>query len=64
MEKDFCGMINIQTGDDFDWKRQRGTTDTADTGPAGDHTSGNGIYFLVIFNIIIISSSMILINVY
>ena len=63
MERDICGMINIQTGDDFDWKRHRGTTNTADTGPAGDHTSGNGIYFLIIFNIISSSSGKILINV-
>ena len=45
MEKDFCGMTNIQTEDDFDWGRHKGATDSAGSGQEGDHTSGNDIYY-------------------
>mgnify|MGYP000048885778 CR=1 FL=1 len=39
-ETSMCTWMNTQTGDDFDWLRQQGTTDTVSTGPRGDHTIG------------------------
>lgn len=44
--------VNVQ-GDDFDWTRNQGYTQTKDTGPMEDHTSGNGKYIIVIIIIII-----------
>ena len=35
--------------DNFDWKRHSGNTPSSSTGPAGDHTSGSGITFIVDF---------------
>lgn len=32
------------SGDDFDWSVNSGTTPSQDTGPIGDHTTGNGNY--------------------
>ncbi|MBN3307353.1 MLRP2 protein, partial [Amia calva] len=45
-ESDLCGWVQGAT-DDFDWERRAGPTDTPNTGPEADHTSGSG-YFLYI----------------
>ncbi|XP_033751988.1 MAM and LDL-receptor class A domain-containing protein 1-like [Pecten maximus] len=47
-EKDTCLWSNIQ-GDDFDWLRKRGRTQTQFTGPSSDHTTGGftGYYMFV-----------------
>ncbi|XP_053397241.1 MAM and LDL-receptor class A domain-containing protein 1-like isoform X1 [Mercenaria mercenaria] len=39
----FCNWMQYD-GDNFDWTLQRGPTETSDTGPEADHTSGNGQY--------------------
>lgn len=39
-ENDMCTWMNTVTGDNFDWLRKRGSTDTTGTGPSGDHTLG------------------------
>lgn len=39
-ENDMCTWINTATGDNFDWLRKQGSTDTTGTGPSGDHTLG------------------------
>ncbi len=36
-----------ETGDDFDWNIFSGSTASSNTGPEGDHTSGNGKYLYV-----------------
>ncbi|XP_078483559.1 MAM and LDL-receptor class A domain-containing protein 1-like isoform X2 [Ciona intestinalis] len=36
-----CGWVNRREGDDTDWTRHTGATDTENTGPSGDHTHGN-----------------------
>ncbi|KAH3887699.1 hypothetical protein DPMN_011718 [Dreissena polymorpha] len=37
-ETDTCDWTNSQTGDDFDWLRNRGSTTSQFTGPSSDHT--------------------------
>ena len=37
-EDDFCTYSNDQDGDDFDWERNSGKTDSIGTGPSKDHT--------------------------
>lgn len=41
-----CGWKNGQN-DEADWIRQKGPTGVAQSGPAGDHTSGNGNCFVL-----------------
>jgi len=36
------GMWSNTQDDNFDWTRNQGYTQTKDTGPMQDHTSGNG----------------------
>jgi len=44
LEKDvMCGWKQLTEEDDFDWTRQSGSTPSANTGPRGDHTHGNGM---------------------
>ncbi len=40
------GWYNVPngTGDDIDWRTHNGATGSANTGPTGDHTTGNGKY--------------------
>ncbi|XP_060565391.1 uncharacterized protein LOC132724541, partial [Ruditapes philippinarum] len=40
---DFCNWMQFD-GDNFDWDRGKGITETWYTGPNGDHTSGVGYY--------------------
>ena len=43
-ESNLCGWTNDRR-DDFDWRRRRGSTPTAGTGPSTDHTKGlHGMY--------------------
>ncbi|XP_069046931.1 MAM and LDL-receptor class A domain-containing protein 1 [Lepisosteus oculatus] len=45
-EADMCGWI--QGGaDDFDWERRSGPTESHNTGPVGDHTTGTGNYLYI-----------------
>lgn len=37
-----CGFVQ-NSGDDFDWTRNQGSTPSGGTGPSADHTSGNGM---------------------
>ena len=37
--------LNNWTGDDGDWLMWSGYTWSNNTGPQGDHTTGNGIYY-------------------
>ncbi|XP_033751987.1 MAM and LDL-receptor class A domain-containing protein 1-like [Pecten maximus] len=39
-EKGTCAWTNVQKGDDFDWLRSRGSTNSQFTGPTTDHTLG------------------------
>lgn len=38
-ENGLCGWTNDRQ-DDYDWRRHRGRTPTAGTGPSADHTKG------------------------
>jgi len=40
-EKDLCGWVQ-GASEDLDWERWNGSTEIPNTGPLGDHTSGNG----------------------
>jgi len=40
-EQDVCGWVNLREGDDTDWIRHTGATDSEHTGPDGDHTHGS-----------------------
>ena len=40
-EEGLCGWIQ-DTNDDFDWIWTKGGTPTDETGPDGDHTTGDG----------------------
>lgn len=40
-EIDMCGWVQGVT-DNFDWQRRSGPTETHNTGPTGDHTTGSG----------------------
>lgn len=41
-EEDLCGWVQGSTVD-FHWLRKSGPSETLNTGPAGDHTSGAGL---------------------
>ncbi|XP_067219288.1 MAM and LDL-receptor class A domain-containing protein 1 isoform X1 [Chanodichthys erythropterus] len=45
-EKDLCGWIQ-GAAEDLDWERWSGPTETPNTGPSGDHTSGKGYYLYI-----------------
>lgn len=45
-EEHLCRWIQGST-EDFLWLRKSGPTETVNTGPAGDHTSGTGIYLYI-----------------
>uniref|UniRef100_H2Y3P5 MAM domain-containing protein n=1 Tax=Ciona intestinalis TaxID=7719 RepID=H2Y3P5_CIOIN len=45
-EYDTCGWTNV-FDDSFDWTLNSGTTNTDNTGPSGDHTSGSGKYMYI-----------------
>ena len=40
-ETGFCELGQMQD-DEFDWTRQKDSTDTTSTGPGFDHTTGDG----------------------
>lgn len=40
-ETDLCSWSNPSVGDDFDWVRNQGRTQTLNTGPLSDHTLGS-----------------------
>lgn len=40
-EKDTCNWVNTNSGDQFDWLRQKGQTSSTRTGPNYDHTIGS-----------------------
>ncbi|XP_041944947.1 MAM and LDL-receptor class A domain-containing protein 2 isoform X2 [Alosa sapidissima] len=42
-DQGLCAWVQ-GAADDLDWQRRSGPTDTANTGPGGDHTSGQGHY--------------------
>ncbi|KAL2097653.1 hypothetical protein ACEWY4_006860 [Coilia grayii] len=42
-DQDLCAWVQ-EASDDLDWQRRSGPTDTLNTGPLGDHTSGRGHY--------------------
>ena len=46
---DFENAIPLEqeTNDDGDWWLMQGATTSINTGPSGDHTTGNGIYFYI-----------------
>ena len=50
-EKDTCIWSNTQNGDDFDWLRKKGRTNSQFTGPSTDHTTGDvtGTLYHLIF---------------
>ncbi|KAA0719308.1 LDL-receptor class A domain-containing protein 1 Skeletal organic matrix MAM and [Triplophysa tibetana] len=45
-EKDLCGWFQ-GAAEDLDWQRWNETTESKNTGPSGDHTSGNGNYLYI-----------------
>ncbi|XP_058250824.1 MAM and LDL-receptor class A domain-containing protein 1 [Hemibagrus wyckioides] len=45
-EEDLCSWVHGSTGE-FHWLRKSGPTETVNTGPAGDHTSGTGYYLYI-----------------
>ncbi|KAK3546332.1 hypothetical protein QTP70_025671, partial [Hemibagrus guttatus] len=45
-EEDLCRWVHGSTGE-FHWLRKSGPTETVNTGPAGDHTSGTGYYLYI-----------------
>ncbi|XP_056333186.1 MAM and LDL-receptor class A domain-containing protein 1 isoform X2 [Danio aesculapii] len=45
-EKDLCGWIQ-GAAEELDWERWSGPTGTPNTGPSGDHTSGEGYYLYI-----------------
>ncbi|XP_070557625.1 MAM and LDL-receptor class A domain-containing protein 1-like isoform X2 [Ptychodera flava] len=48
-EDDLCGWLQ-SLDDEFDWSRHQGFTKTPHTGPSGDHTIGDGGYYVYIEN--------------
>lgn len=46
---DFESFITLEQdqNDDGDWVLRQGSTPSYNTGPSGDHTTGNGIYYYV-----------------
>lgn len=48
-ESDFCGYYNTNEGDEFDWLRNKGDTDSYATGPSVDVTTGTkeGYYVFI-----------------
>lgn len=45
-EEDLCGWIQ-GAAEDLDWQRWSGSTESPNTGPSGDNTSGNGYYLYI-----------------
>nr|XP_014344169.1 PREDICTED: MAM and LDL-receptor class A domain-containing protein 1-like [Latimeria chalumnae] len=45
-ESNLCGWVQGAT-DSFDWERKVGPTDTLNTGPSEDHTTGTGYYLYI-----------------
>nr|XP_033814887.1 IgGFc-binding protein-like [Geotrypetes seraphini] len=45
-DDDFCHWTQ-SIDDDFDWRRQKGPTESFLTGPSYDHTTGNGYYIYI-----------------
>ncbi|KAI5627922.1 MAM and LDL-receptor class A domain-containing protein 1 [Silurus asotus] len=45
-ENDLCRWVQGGTGD-LDWQKKSGPSETVNTGPAGDHTSGKGYYLYI-----------------
>ena len=45
-ENGLCSWVNVQN-DQLDWTRRSGSTPSKDTGPSGDHTSGDGNIFIM-----------------
>ncbi|XP_078575825.1 MAM and LDL-receptor class A domain-containing protein 1-like [Branchiostoma floridae x Branchiostoma japonicum] len=45
-DTDLC-QYTQDTTDDFDWRRNSGGTNTGDTGPPADHTTGSGRYMYI-----------------
>ncbi|XP_071503080.1 MAM and LDL-receptor class A domain-containing protein 1-like [Diadema antillarum] len=45
-ESGLCGWLQL-TDDDFNWTRENGGTPSSNTGPSGDHTTGNGYYMYI-----------------
>ncbi|XP_070566390.1 MAM and LDL-receptor class A domain-containing protein 1-like [Ptychodera flava] len=48
-ETGLCGWSQ-SSGDEFDWTRQQGETDSPHTGPSGDHTIGDNGWYVYIDN--------------
>ena len=46
-EVGLCGWSSDLTESEFTWIRNNGSTDSAQTGPPGDHTSGKGFYVYI-----------------
>ena len=46
-DADFCSWTNVGNTDKFDWTRMTGSTNSTGTGPASDHTSGQGSYIFI-----------------
>ena len=46
-DQDLCNWINVNGTDDFDWRLEKGSTSSSNTGPSLDHTLANlkGMYF-------------------
>ena len=47
-DKSTCGFVQ-DNSDNFDWIRQMGSTETSNTGPTFDRTTGNGINIFLNF---------------
>ncbi|XP_030849919.1 MAM and LDL-receptor class A domain-containing protein 1-like [Strongylocentrotus purpuratus] len=45
-ERDFCDFVQA-TDDDFDWRREQGSTLTSNTGPSADHTVGDALGYYI-----------------
>ncbi|XP_070531537.1 MAM and LDL-receptor class A domain-containing protein 1-like [Ptychodera flava] len=45
-DTDMCSYVE-DVNDHFDWTRHTGATESGDTGPSGDHTTGSGHYLYI-----------------